>query len=187
MPGIPTSFLQGVLGQPSYTVPYEPQRTNGALLYINLDNDTAGYDAETLTLSLKTFSLPKVDVAPSQVGFLNEKRKFAGEVTFDDINVTFNDYVDRGTLTSLLNWFYQVYDPRTGKKGLKVDYAKTGFITMFAPNGDYNRQWNLMGVWPRNVDPGEADQGADDLIQVSMSLSIDKAIPAEGFDLNAPM
>jgi hypothetical protein len=175
------NFLSGVLGGPVGGV-YEPQRTNGALLYVT--NIGAGGIDEVLTLSLKTFALPKVTNNPQMAQYLNEKRKFAGMPEWDDLPITFHDYVDLKTLTTLLAWRNQVYDPRTGKVGLKSQYAKNGFIKCFAPNGDFERQWDLIGIWPSNLDPGEIDMQGEDFVTITCNFVIDKAIPSTG--LNGP-
>lgn len=179
-----STFLSGVLGGNANSS-YEPQRTNGALLYVSGIGN--GASDSIFTLSLKSFPLPKVTVAPSMAGYLNEKRKFAGEVAYDDLSIQLYDFVDLKTMDTMLNWFHQVYDPRTGQKGLKSTYAKHGFVKLFAPDGSFERQYDLVGLWPSSVDPGEIDQNADDLISISMNFCIDKAIPVDGFTLSDPI
>jgi hypothetical protein len=181
----PATFLSGVLGGAGANSSYEPQRSNGALLYIT-GIGNGGID-NVVTLSLKSFPLPKYSIAPQMVGYLNEKRKYAGNPEFEDMQVTFNDYVDLGTMATLLAWWYQVYDPRTGIKGIKANYAKPGFVNEFAPDGSFERKWLLYGVWPSQLDPGEVEQGSEDLIQVSMTLTIDKSVADAGFGLAAPI
>src|SRR3990172_12748075 len=80
---------------------FELQRANNALLYIvNLD----GNANNLVTLSLASFPLPKVTTNPIEVNFLNEKRKFAGMTTYEDLTVIFNDYVDPETARRLHAW-----------------------------------------------------------------------------------
>lgn len=176
-------FLSGVLGGNANSS-YEPQRTNGALMYVT-GIGNGGVD-EVFTIGLKSFPLPKVTNAPQQVGYLNEKRKFAGNPEFDDISVQFQDYADLNTAQTLLAWRHQVYDPTTGKIGLKSQYARTGLVKLFAPNGDFERQYHLIGMWPSAFDHGEIDQQGDDMLTIMCNFCIDKAIPDVGLAPAAP-
>lgn len=179
------TFLSGVLGGAGANSSYEPQRQDSALLYVT-GIGNGGVD-NVFTTSLKSFPLPKLTLAPQQVGYLHEKRNYAGNPEFESFNVAFQDYVDLATMQTLMSWFYQVYDPRTGIKGLKRNYAKPGFVKMFAPDGSYERQWNIYGMWPSAIDPGEVEMGAEELISIQGTFIIDKAVAADGFGLLAPI
>ena len=154
---------------------WEPQRANNALLHFS---DLPGDDE--LVLALASFPLPKVTNGIVEIGHLNEKRKFAGLPTYDDLSVLYKDYVPKGTAAILHAWRRLVYDPETGKIGLKAQYAKNGYAELFAPNGEYVRQYDLIGCWPSGFDPGDADLAGEDTINITVTLTIDKAIPVGG-------
>jgi hypothetical protein len=151
---------------------YEPQRVNNAVLYIE-GLDQADQD---LRLSLDTFPLPKQQNGIIEADYLNEKRKVAGKVTIDDMDIVFKDYVDAFTASILWGWRNQVYQPRTGKVGLARTYKKKGSIVLFAPNGTGQRMWEIHGMWPANMDPGEIDMAGEDIIKITMTIVCDKAI-----------
>lgn len=152
---------------------FELQRANNALLYIvNLD----GNANNVITLSLASFPLPKESSGIIEVNFLNEKRKFAGMVTYDDLTIVFNDYVDKETARLLYNWRYLVKNPVDGKIGNKSAYAKAGRMVKYGPDGGSDREYELQGIWPSALDGGEADFASEDGIKVNMTLTIDKAI-----------
>ena len=176
---MPINFLQGVLGSTNFA--FEPQRTNNALISV-VGLEGQGTKDDILTLSVASFPLPKVNNNPIEVGYLNEKRKFDGNPVFDDLAIVFNDYLDVQTAALLWRWRYKVYDPTRGTIGLKSQYAKNGWITLFAPNGDekFNRVYKLIGIWPSQFDPGEIDLAGEDLVKITMTLTIDKAIPDRG-------
>lgn len=166
---------------------YEPQRTNNALLYIiglnstqqGVGQGTGGKD-DVLTLSLDSFPLPKVTNNPLEAGYLNEKRKFAGNPVFDDLPIVLKDFVDIGTAALLQKWRYMVYDPETGKIGLAANYKKSGLIKMHGPNGEFDREIELVGCWPSALDMGEIDQMGEDMVKLTMTLTYDKYIPRAG-------
>ncbi len=151
---------------------WEPQRVNNAVLHFS---DLPG--DEDLALALASFPLPKVTNGIIEIGHVNEKRKFAGLPTFDDLSVIYKDYVPKNTSAILQAWRTLVYDPRTGRQGLKSEYAKNGWAELFAPNGEYIRQYDLIGCWPSGFDPGDADLAGEDTINITVTITIDKAIP----------
>lgn len=160
---------------------FEPQRgNNGVLRLFGLPGDTPQAKGQNVTvLSLQGFGLPNVTVEATETMFLNEKRKVAGTVNFDDIEVTFKDFCDQNTAQILKSWHEQVYDPSTGSIGLARNYKKNGIIELFAPNGSYSRYYYLEGVWPTLYNPGTIDMTSAEPVLITMTLSIDKAYAAQ--------
>lgn len=174
---------------------FEPQRQSNALLYIiGLNTITTGAGTGTgskddiLTLSLASFPLPKVTMSPIEQGYLNEKRKFAGRPTFDDLALVFNDTVSSGSgIGALLQkWYYSVYNPETGQLGFAANYKKQGLIKLYGPNGTLDREIQLVGCFPSALDLGEADMMGEDMVRITMTLTIDKWIPRTGLNPNTP-
>ena len=112
---------------------------------------------------------------------MNEKRKFAGIPTYDDLAVVFNDYIDVDLAQILWDWSYQVHDPRTGKTGIASTYKRDGWVSLYGPDGEIERQYDIKGVWPSSIDPGEADLAGEDIVRITMTLTIDKVLIAEPF------
>jgi hypothetical protein len=174
------------IGQQGAVTKFEPQRSNNALLHIaGLQNVAAQQgmtmdSTDVLTLSLSSFPLPKRSVGIIEVGYLNEKRKFAGNPTYDDLSVVFKDYVDAGTAKILWAWNFAVHNPTNGKTGLKRNYGKNGWVQMFAPDGSMERQYDLFGIWPSSFDPGDIDMMGEEALNITVTLTIDKTIPSLG-------
>lgn len=160
---------------------FEPQRGNNGLLRIfGLVGDQKGPKGESiLTLSLNGFALPAVTVEALEIMWLNERRKVAGGVTFEDIEITYKDYVDVPTAHILKTWHEEVYNPVNGKIGLASIYKKTGIMELFAPNGTHSRFWTVVGIWPNSFNPGAIDMTAAEPILITTTLSIDKAYAAD--------
>jgi hypothetical protein len=175
MSGVLRAALGGAAGQNKN---FEPQRVNNALLTLNLGGFASG-DAALIGLSIATMALPKMNNGIIEVGFFNEKRKFAGNAVFDDLSITVIDYIDTDVLRMLLEWKYKVYNPENGQIGLSSQYKATGQMDLFPPNGDETkkRSWKLFGVWPSNFDPGEIDMAGEDVLRANITLTIDKAVP----------
>ena len=166
-----TDMSAGILDGPNG---YEPQRQNNGLLYVVIP----GLDSTPLQLAIRSFNLPMEQNGVVQVGHLNEKRKFAGNVEYQNINCQVYDYIDLDTAGFIAAWRKRVYNPANGKIGWKRSYAGAGYINLFGPNGQYTRTYNLIGVWPSQYDPGgQVEQESDQIMLVTMQLEIDKAIP----------
>jgi hypothetical protein len=169
----------------------EPQRQNNALLRIsgltgetgqNNQRNQQGSNVGVLELSLQSFPLPKSNTNIVEVDYLNEKRKFAGKTMYDDLSVIFKDYVNKETARILNAWRYQVHNPETGVINLASVYKKRGDAILFGPNGEFERSYELIGVWPSAFDPGDIDMSTDEPVQITLTLTIDKAIPRTGLN-----
>jgi len=162
---------------------FEPQRTNNGVLVIEgLTSDMRGGNlnansgaAEVFTLSIDTFPLPKQQNGIIEVDYLNEKRKVAGKVTVDDVDIVLKDFIDKSTALVLWAWRCQVYNPWTGQIGLAHHYKKKATAYIFGPEGSYIRKWELKGLWPFNMDPGEIDMAGEDILKITLSCALDKA------------
>ena len=112
-----------------------------------------------------------------EVNYLNEKRKFAGIASFDDLSVIFVDYVDKETAAILQRWFAQTYNADTGQVGMAKDYKKEGKVIQYSPDGQIEREYDIQGMWISAIDPGDADMASEDVLRVTCTFTIDKAIP----------
>lgn len=154
---------------------FEPQRQNSILLRI-----FGLMYSDLVTLSLETFPLPKTALAPIELNYLNQRRKVAGTANVEDIELVCKDFIDNPTLAILTDWWLQTYDPYTGRIGLARNYKKTGTITMYGPEGGFDREYVLVGLWINNFDPGDADHTSEDKKPITCTLSCDNALPSSG-------
>lgn len=162
----------------------EPQRVNNYEIVIN---GVDGYDA--LEIAVESFPVPKSTIGVIELSHANEKAKFAGRPTFDDLTVVYKDLVTLDTRGILMAWYYSVYDPNTGKMGYAADYKKSGFVKAYGPDGGElgnHSEFDLLGIWPSAFDPGDADHTGEDYVRISLTLSIDKAKMADVVPLVEP-
>ena len=165
---------------------HEPQRQNNGLLFITPPTfireglGRVALDSEEIRLSIQSFPIPKRTMGVVELGYLNEKRKFAGIPTYDDLSLIFHDYVDVNIAEILWAWSYAVHDPRTGQTGLASQYKASGWFALYSPEGSIERRYDVIGIWPSSIDPGEVDHEGEDTVRITMTLSIDKVIPDFG-------
>jgi hypothetical protein len=167
---------------------YEPQRkSNFAVVIYGLA------DTDTLVLSLAKATIPDVQIVEGKIKYFNETMKYAGSVSpFPDGELSFTDYIDRSTLTTLSKWMKQVWNPATGAIGWASTYKKTGDIMLLPPgmpgntpgavsSTAYNqRVWRLGGVWIKGLkyDPLDHSDDGSTPAMVNVTLCVDRCIPA---------
>jgi hypothetical protein len=176
---------------------HEPQRVNNALLHFNLAGLTYGLATTSivtgapndsyLVLSTQNFPLPRRSIGRITHGFLNEKRNWAGNPNYDPITVQYKDMVDVDTAGQLYWWFTCVHNPSTGATLPKSSYAVSGFAIQYPPDGITTgtadpsglpaRQWNLIGCWLDDFQPGNVDMDGEGMQMVSCTIVIDKVLP----------
>jgi hypothetical protein len=169
-----TDLTANHIGGSGENAGYEPQRANNSILQVlGLDGD----EKNILQLSLQSFPIPKANVGVIELNYLNEKRKFAGIASFDDLSVIFVDYVDKDTCAILQRWFADVYSSTTGQVGMAKDYKKDGKVIQYSPDGSIEREYDIFGMWISAIDPGDADMSSEDVLRVTCTITIDKATP----------
>ena len=149
---------------------YEVQRTNN--FKITFGDLGGAYDIE---LACESVGLPSITNDPIELSYGNTKAKVAGQASVDDISVTVKDYIEPDIEKILWKWRLQVFNPETGKVGWAKVYKKSATITQYGPNGEVERKWRLLGVWPTNLDLGELNYDGGDKKSITMNLSVDNA------------
>jgi len=150
---------------------YEPQRRYNWFLYLN---GVSG--AEQIRLSCQKAFLPDEQNDEITLSFGNEKVYVAGQATYAAGSIIVYDMVDKDVYGLLRAWRKSVYDPATGNVGLAANYKKTARIVLTAPDTSVNRQYQLTGVWPMKISPGDLDYTANAIVQIQMTLRFDKSL-----------
>jgi len=191
----PATFLGGsalisnaTKGSP-FSHGFEPQRKNNGLLFAPIPELKAMTALPTslpiLGLALKSVELPKDDNEVIDMGWFNQRVKFAGQHHTDDINITFNDYIDSSVMHILEAWRASVYNPKLGAVnfagGRSSDlflggYKQDVFLLTFSPNIDwvYTKVFKLRGAFPIRLDRGDIDYSDDEVLEASLTLSYDE-------------
>jgi len=150
---------------------FEPQRVSNWSLEIPLD----GQDKDVIIAALEAFKLPKITNEAIELHFQNGVTFVAGKAKTDQGSLTVKDIVDRDVLGALVRWRNAVYSVKTGKIGLAKDYKKTCYLVLTAPDGTYQRQCKLIGVFPpADPDYPDLNMTTSDKVVLTMPLSCDK-------------
>ena len=139
-------------------------------------NTTANEDLSFVAL---TAVAPSITFEQKEYHRLNEKFYTAGKPTWNEIPMTFYDFIS-GTKSAahlLYKWSTAIYNPLTGAMSFKKNYTATGTLAMLDPAGSPVRVWNLYHLWPFTVNFGDGfDAASDDINTVSVTFRYDFAI-----------
>lgn len=166
------------------TVNYEPQRINNFIF----ECVPPGQDAaakEIIQLSVRRAPMVNENNEPIEVHYLNEKVFVAGKVTFETGELELSDFIDRPTADVIMRWRRKVYDPETGKIGLAAEYKVNASVLLYGPNGEFERQWDLIGCWPQAVNYSQGlDYSSGEVNLITVTMQFDKA-KAKNYSLRA--
>ena len=159
---------------------FEPQRSTNFWLYIyGLESlGDAGNATEDITLCVNSVGGISYNVGDIDVHYGNSTVKFAGLPSYENINLTFNDFIGKNTQKILSKWFALVYNPNTEVVGMASNYKKRGLIVESAPDGSRIRSWDLYGAYPKDFAVDDHEYGNDSNVKIKMTLRVDYVKPA---------
>lgn len=167
---------------------WEPQRTNNFEVHIYGLTSLVSADkslkmpsnsGQYLTLATKSVGALGIDVSPITIDYGNNAINFAGKPSYNNISITFNDYVGIETERIIAAWHRLVYDPKTQKIGRASVYKKSAHLLEFSPDGAFRKCWELKGCFPTTVSYGAYDQSGGSVREIEVTLSIDYALPLD--------
>lgn len=167
---------------------WEPQRTNNFEIHIyGLDSLTSADKGlsmpsnagKFLTLSIDSVGDLGVNIDALNVDYGNNRIHFAGKPDYSTISLSFNDFVGLETERIIAAWHKLVYNPKTQQIGRASVYKKPAHLLEFSPDGDYIKCWELHGCFPTSVSYTGYNQSSADIRKISVTLSIDYAIPLD--------
>jgi len=156
---------------------YVPLTTNNFEIRIyNMDGSTPAEFSDLLTLSTDEVSEISESEDNIEVHYGNGIIKFPGKVTFDDVDWTLNCYCEPNVIQALRDWKNLVYDPVTEKMGLPSQYMRQVFFIKYDGQGNPRDIIRCPGTWIKALHNGNMNQTGSDLVKVSVTLVISKAI-----------
>jgi hypothetical protein len=125
-------------------------------------------------IKAKNITLPTFSVGIETNQGASLEYKFAKNVSYDDVKVTFYDAV--GTIDILKDWRKRVW---TSAEGLKIaeDYKRMSEIDVYTPTWDEDERvkWKLTGSWPSVIRHGELTYTSSDVKIVEVTVTYDFA------------
>ena len=142
--------------------------------------ETDKYDGQLasdyLRLNVLKASVPNFKIETHSYRRGNDVIKFASTPTFEDGSITIDDVVGLHVKDILYSWLYLAYDPHTRKGGRMKDYKKTCTLLEYTQDYQLIRYWTLEGCFVKGIDEGDFDRENDEVRQLTVSISFDRAM-----------
>jgi hypothetical protein len=129
---------------------------------------------EDLIMAVSTVSLPGLTFETTEVCYFATKYKFASKFGVNDMSCTVKDYVDFQTAANVWMWYYSVGDMSSGTINAPGEYKKPATLQTTNGRGEPQKSWSLIGCFPTTVEFGDLDYSGTDIVQINMTISIDK-------------
>ena len=120
--------------------------------------------SEKLKFMAKSTQLPGKSIGQIEVPYLNMKHKVAGDIIFDNLNVTILMDTDLIIRNSLESWMEDIKnnDAMFGKT--PAEYERTGSVILLDQQGDDLTEYEFIGLWLVNLGPVELSFDSTDTI-----------------------
>ncbi len=177
-----------------------PKRKNAFRVIVrDGDNDIL------LPFSVASADQPKMSVGEARVNFLNHTFKYPGNVSWEDVSITFYESVGNGeegsTILSALNGIFKnsgYYLPtsmnapgdqawRTVSKKDSVSALKQVIIQQLETGNSpvVVDAWKLQNAWVKSISPDQLDYAGEEVMKVSVTFAYDFAEHAIGGQFNS--
>lgn len=133
---------------------------------------------DNLLINAKDITTPTFTVGIETQQGASLEYKFAKNVSYDDVKVTFYDVV--GMIGIFKQWRESVW---TNQGGLKTaeQYKKVSSLAVMPPDWDIlkGELWSLTGSWPSTIRHGELTYTSSDVKIVEITVTYDYAETAD--------
>lgn len=161
----------------------EPVTKNRFLFQFSAVPGSNGQE-EALAFVAKSAGIPEMSFEPVKIKRMNETYNTAGNMSWNPISLTFNDYIRNSNNNGensagdiMYDWACMIYNPLTGQQGYKTQYATSATEAQLDPAGNIFRAWNLFGCWPNKVSfGGELSYDSAEVNTINVDLIYDLAI-----------
>jgi len=165
---------------------YVPLTTNNFEIRVyGMNDENPTENADLLTLSTDSIGAIAESEDAIIVHYGNGVIKFPSKVTFSDVDWTLNCYCSPNVLAALREWKNQVYDSETEKMGLPSEYMRNVYFIKYDGRGGVRDVIKCPGTWISNLNNGDMNQTGGDVVKVTVTLVISKAIYLKESEINA--
>lgn len=152
---------------------FEPQRGHNFQLLITVPTG----DATILMKSVETSLGISHNSEPLPLPYMNETVYIAGRPLYAPGPVVYRDFVNMGTYNMLEAWYSLVYNAFSSEIGYAADYKSMGTLSMFDVKGQWERSWELIGIWPQDISQEAPSHVNGDIMRLNVTFQFDKAVP----------
>ena len=148
---------------------YEPLRKNRFIFSFPSDTGIQSW-------WVSTSSLPSINQNATEIQFMNTSTWVLGRYTWEDITITFRQFIGPSTSPALMEWVRLESESVTGRQGYAAGYKRNITISMTDPTGVVVQKWVLINAFPTTVNFGDLAYDTDDISTAEMTIKYDFAI-----------
>lgn len=148
---------------------YEPLRKNRFIFAFPSDTGIQSW-------WVSTSSLPSINQNATELQFLNTSTWVLGRYTWEDLTITFRQFIGPSTAQALMEWIRLETESATGRQGYAAGYKRNISISMLDPTGVGVQKWVLINAFPTTANFGDLGYDGDDVATAEITLKYDYAI-----------
>lgn len=114
--------------------------------------------SDVIRLSVDSTTVPHFQVSDIAIERGNTIVHFAGKPSWNGGRIVCKDFVGMHTKEVLMAWQRLTYDPITDRGGVAIKYKRNCFLTEYTQDFQPIRKWQIIGMFPTNVDEGDFDR-----------------------------
>lgn len=148
---------------------YEPLRKNRFMFTFPSDTGIQNW-------WVSASALPSINQATTELQFLNTSTWVLGRYTWDELTITFRQFIGPSTSQALMEWVRLESESVTGRQGYAAGYKRNIVISMLDPTMVAVQKWVLINAFPTTVSFGDLGYDGDDVSTVECTIKYDYAI-----------
>lgn len=129
-------------------------------------------DTKLKSVRLKDVSLPSFTVQKESIIGSSLEYKYAGNVSFDDVNLSFYD--TNKLIDDLITWRSSIWT-EDGGLNIAQNYKKDTTIISYYSDGTFAQAHTLIGSWPSSIKHGSLTYTTSDIKIVDITVTYDWA------------
>lgn len=145
---------------------FEPKRKNRWIIAIE------GVDA----FLLKSTARPTATTEEVEIPWINATRYVAGKTKWNTLSITMHDPIAPSGAQQMTEWLRLVYDNVSGRAGYADFYKRNLQLKMLDPVGTVIELWDIVGVFPTEINFGDLTYEDGTPIEISCTLRFDTAV-----------
>lgn len=126
-----------------------------------------------IPLFASEFVCPYDSVEKLEIRHFNGVTYIAGKATIEEGSLKIRDVIDPDTYMALKQWRNRVFNSETSEMGYASEYKQIGYAHRYDSKGVRARTFELHGLWPTKVMPGEFNYESFDGNIIELPLSCD--------------
>jgi len=125
---------------------------------------------------VKTAARPSVEMAATEIHWINTVRYVAGKMKFGTVQVTLYDPIAPSGAQQVMEWIRTHYESVSGRAGYADFYKRDIELKLLDPVGTVVEKWLLAGCQITNATYGELDMSSDDVVNIQLTLQPDNCV-----------